>query len=152
MYGAIKTHKPEKNFPMRLIVSTIGIAAYSVSKHLVTIIQPIICQNSTRLKDSLTFLNEAKTWQIHKDEVQVSYDLINLYPLVPIKEATKVILDRLTFFGRKKLKMEGVKKPIDICLQKCYFLWENNIYKLEISDLIGLARPSCIILYYYQII
>ena len=132
MYGAIKTHKPEKNFPMRLIVSTIGIAAYSVSKHLVTIIQPIICQNSTRLKDSLTFLNEAKTWQIHKDEVQVSYDLINLYPLVPIKEATKVILDDKTFFGRTKLIIEEVKKLIDICLEKCYYLWENDIFVLKL--------------------
>ena len=35
MYGAIKAHKPEKNYPMRVIVSTIGTPSYKTSDHLV---------------------------------------------------------------------------------------------------------------------
>ena len=33
LYGVIKAHKPEKDFPMRTIVSTIGTAPYGISKH-----------------------------------------------------------------------------------------------------------------------
>ena len=36
-YGVIKAHKPEKNYPMRTIVSTMGTAPYGTSKYLVVI-------------------------------------------------------------------------------------------------------------------
>lgn len=70
MYGAIKAHKPEKNYPMRIIVSTIGTPRYKTSENLVKLIQP----------NSETFVNKAKNWTIESDEVQVSYDVVNLYP------------------------------------------------------------------------
>ena len=38
----IKAHKPEKNYPMRTIKSTIGTVPYGISKHLVEIIQPTL--------------------------------------------------------------------------------------------------------------
>lgn len=70
MYGAIKAHKPEKNYPMRIIVSTIGTPRHKISENLVKLIQP----------NSETFVNKAKNWTIEPDEVQVSYDVVNLYP------------------------------------------------------------------------
>ena len=36
------THKPEKIYPMRTTVSTIGTQAYRISKYLVEIIQPTL--------------------------------------------------------------------------------------------------------------
>ena len=38
LYGTLKAHKPEKNYPMRAVVSTIGSPAYGTSKYLVKII------------------------------------------------------------------------------------------------------------------
>ena len=35
MYGVIKVHKPEKNYPMQIVVSTIGTPSYKTSEHLV---------------------------------------------------------------------------------------------------------------------
>ena len=40
LYGILKAHKPEKNYSMRAVVSTIGLPAYGTSKYLVKIIQP----------------------------------------------------------------------------------------------------------------
>ena len=37
MYGMTKAHKPERNYPMRLVVSTIGTANYGLSEYLVKI-------------------------------------------------------------------------------------------------------------------
>ena len=42
LYGTIKAHNPEKNFPLRVIVSTIGTPRYGISKYLVDIIQPTL--------------------------------------------------------------------------------------------------------------
>ena len=39
-HGTIKAHKPEKNYPMRTIVSTIRKPAHEISKDLVKIIEP----------------------------------------------------------------------------------------------------------------
>ena len=40
LYGTFKAQKPEKNYPMRVVVSTIGSPPYGTSKYLVKIIQP----------------------------------------------------------------------------------------------------------------
>ena len=45
MYGMIKAHKPEKKFPMRTVVSTIGTATYGASKFLVDVFQPTLNKN-----------------------------------------------------------------------------------------------------------
>ena len=49
LYGVVKAHKPEKNYPMRTIVSTIGTVPYGTSKYLVEIIQLILNKNITVL-------------------------------------------------------------------------------------------------------
>ena len=61
MYGVVKAHKPEKNFPMRVVVSTIATPTYKISEHLVKIIQPTLNKNETRLKNSKTFVDTSKT-------------------------------------------------------------------------------------------
>ena len=35
LYGTVKAHKPEKNFPMRVVVSTISTRLYGISKYLI---------------------------------------------------------------------------------------------------------------------
>ena len=96
MYGTVKAHKPGKEYPMRVVVSTIGTPSYETSELLVKIIQPTLNNNETRLKNSKTFVDISKTWTITPNEVQVSYDVVNLYPLVPVKAATDIIKQMLS--------------------------------------------------------
>ena len=79
-----KAHKPETNYPMRTIVSTIGTPAYGISKYLVEIIQPTLNKNNNKIQNSTSFVHEAKDWKIEPTEIQVSYDVVNLYPSVPL--------------------------------------------------------------------
>ena len=143
MYGVVKAHKPEKNFPMRIVVSTVGTPNYRTSEYLVKIIQPTLNKNKTRLKNSYTFVETSKTWSIENEEVQVSYDVVNLYPSVPVKEATDIIIEILStdpeLTKRTKLSLADIRSLIDLCLSKCYFLWEEKIYLLKNSAPIGLA-------------
>ncbi|XP_065642453.1 uncharacterized protein LOC136074080 [Hydra vulgaris] len=94
-YGVTKAHKPEKNYPMRPVVSTIGTPPYGSSEHLVKIIQPPLNKNKTRLLNSSSFVNEAKSWLIDPIEIQVSFDVVALYPSIPIDRAIPVIIDIL---------------------------------------------------------
>ena len=45
LYGTIKVHKLNKNFPMQVIVSIIGTPPYGISKYLVDIIKPTLNKN-----------------------------------------------------------------------------------------------------------
>ena len=143
MYGSIKAHKPEKGYPMRIIVSTVGTPVYGLSKYLVNISQPTLDKNETRLKNSATFVEKARNWDISPTEVQVSYDVVNLYPSVPINKAITVMIDILNgdpeLRERTKLTINEIKILIELCLSKCYFLWNGNIYELENSGPIGLS-------------
>ena len=85
LYGTIKAHKPEKNYPMRTIVSTIGTPAYGISKYLVEVIQPTLNKSNNKIRNSTSFVQEAKDWKIEPTEIQVSYDVVNLYPSVPLR-------------------------------------------------------------------
>ena len=143
MYGLVKAHKPEKNYPMRLVVSTIGSPPYGLSSYLVGIIQHTLDKNPTRLKNTAAFIEEAKNWSISPTEVQVSYDVVNLYPTVPLKKATDVVLDLLKndndFKKYTKLTILEVKKLLELCLSKCYFVWNSEIHELKDSGPIGLS-------------
>ena len=137
MYGTVKAHKPEKDYPMRIVVSTIGTPSYGISKYLVAVIQQTLNKNDTRITNSQSFVSKAKEWYVSADEIQVSYDVVNLYPSVPLEEATTVILDLLK--SRTKLTITEIRKLIKICLSKCYFLWNEEIHELQDSGPIGLS-------------
>ena len=63
---------------MRTVVSTIGKVPYGLSGYLVEKIQPTLNKIKHHVINSHTFVQEAKTWKIYQDEVQVSYDVVNL--------------------------------------------------------------------------
>ena len=143
MYGAIKAHKIEKNYPMRIIVSTIGTPPHGLSSYLVKVIQNTLNKNKSRLKNSSSFVEVAKTLDIAPNEIQVSYDVVNLYPSVPLKEAIRVILDLLNKDPdvRKytKLSIQEIKSLLELCVSVCYFIWDDKIYLLKDSGPIGLS-------------
>jgi predicted GIY-YIG superfamily endonuclease len=144
IYGMVKAHKPEKNYPMRPVVSTINTPPYGTSEYLVKIIQPTLNKNKTRLINSSDFVNDAKLWKIDPNEIQASFDVVNLYPSVPINEAIPVIVDILNadvedLITRTKLTLVDIHQLIELSLSKCYFLYENKIRILPNSGPIGLS-------------
>ena len=120
-YGVIKAYKLEKNYPMRTIVSTVVTAPYDTSKYLVEIMQPTLNKNKHRVINSYTFVQETKTWEIYQDEAQVSYDVVNLYPSVPVDKAINVLIDTLNndkehLKERTKLTLTDIQKLTELCL------------------------------------
>ena len=145
LYGTIKAHKPSKNYPARTIVSTVGTPAYKTSKYLVHIRQPTLNNNNDiTIKNSAAFVEEAKKWKITQIEIQISFDVVAMYPSVPIKKAIIVIMDMLkddieNLKTRTPLNLKHIKALMELCLENSYFLWNNQIRMLEDSGPIGLS-------------
>ena len=89
---------------MRTIVSTIGTVSCGTLKYLVEVIQPTENKNKSVSYNSYTFIQEAKTWdwEIYQEEVQVSYEVANLYHSVPVNKAINVLIDTLNNKGHLK--------------------------------------------------
>ena len=66
-----------------------------MSEYLVKIIHATLTKSKVVVKNSKTFVEEAKTWSIDPEEFQVSYDVIALYPSVPIKKSILNLMDML---------------------------------------------------------
>ena len=74
---------------MHTIVLTIETPPYGVSKFLVITIQPTLNKSQHQTKDY------AKTWKISPTDIQVSYDVVNLYLSVPLDKAIHIIVGYL---------------------------------------------------------
>ena len=138
LYGTIKAHKPDKNYAIRTIVPTIGTPAYGISKYLVQIIQPTLNKSNNKIQNSTSFVHQATDWKIEPTETQVSYDVVNLYPSVPLDRSIQVIVeflqdDHAELKKRTKLNLTDIQQLLELCLSECYFLYNNLIWTLENS-------------------
>ena len=142
--GTLKAHRPEKNYPMRAVVSIIISPPYGTSKYLVKIIQRTLNKNKHRVLNSYSFVEEAKEWNISPNEIQTSFDLVNLYSSVPLDEAAAVIIEILNndiddLRKGTKLTLTDMQKLIELCLSPNYFIFDNRVRVLKNSGPIGLA-------------
>ena len=97
-----------------------------------------------KIVNSCTFINEAKGWIIGPSEIQVSYDVVALYPSVPRKKATTIILelhknDHDNLKSRTIFNLKHIKSMIDLCMENSYFIWNDQIRGLVDSGPIGLS-------------
>ena len=144
MYRTLKAHKPEKNYPIGAMVSTIGSPPYGTSKYLVKIIQPTLNKNKYRLLNSSSFVEEAKEWNISSNEIQTFFDVVKLYPSVNIDEAATVIIEILNndiddLWKQTKLTFTDIQKLTKLCLSTNYFIFNNHMRILENSGPTGLS-------------
>ena len=101
------------------------------------------------------FVNEAATWETTEEEIQVSYDLINLYPRIPIDKAIIFLIDTLNtdlddLPTRTKLLLTDIHKLTKPYLSKSCVLFENKIRLLENAGPIGLALMVVLLKSYLQ--
>ena len=84
----IKAHKPEKDYPIRVITSHIGAPQESLSRFLNQILQPFIENSPYVIKNSFTFVEKIKGLVLESNDKMVSFDAAALFPSVPIKDLT----------------------------------------------------------------
>ncbi len=98
LYGLPKIHKP--NTPLRPIVSFINSPTYILSKHLVTILSPLVGNSSTHVKNSFDFAKFISTQCIPSGTVLVSFDVVSLFTTIPTKKPIDVARQRLSVDSR----------------------------------------------------
>ena len=129
---------------MKAVVSTIGSPPCDTWKYLVKILQPTLNKNKHRVLNSSSFVEEAEEWNKFSNDIQTSFDVVNLHLSVPIDEAVTATIEMSIndidgLRKRAKLTLTDIHKLIELCLSTGYFIFDNRMRILENSGLIGLA-------------
>ena len=113
---AIKAHKPEKDYPARLITSHIDAPQESLASFLNDILKPFIQKSKYGVKNSFEFIEKVKKIKIGPNERMISYDATALFPSVPINDAIvhiRELLDNDTELStRTKLNPDEISELI----------------------------------------
>lgn len=89
IYGLPKIHKI--GTPLRPICSSINSPSYNLCRFLVDILKNLTKDSKYNVKDSKDFKTKVNNTQIEKDEILVSFDVISLFPSIPVNLALKTI-------------------------------------------------------------
>jgi len=87
IYGLPKNHK--QNTPLWPIASFYSSPTYQLSKHLVTIVSPLLGATSSTAGNSKDFVSFVRSVNLD-EEVLVSFDVVSLFTKVPVDLALQI--------------------------------------------------------------
>jgi hypothetical protein len=93
IYGLPKIHKEGKK--MRPIVSGINAPTYLISKWLIKEFTKFKKPDSKSVKNTYEFIKSMENGTIGQEEKMVSFDVVSLFPSIPLEQAFKCLQDWL---------------------------------------------------------
>lgn len=136
LFGQIKYHKP--GYPVRLIVSTINSAAYKMSRFLATILRKAF-KPKYSVKNASAFIRMVRRETLNKDNVLVSFDVVNCFGNIPTELALEIIERDFTVIAEHTpLCKDDFLTMLRICLQHAnYFVFEGKFYRQNLGMFMG---------------
>lgn len=129
LYGLPKIHK--EGYPLRPICSSINSPSMNLCKYIVGILKHLTQNSKYNVKDSVQFRYKIKDVTISDDEKLVSFDVVSLFPSIPVDLAVRIIEDRwqeITEFTNMNKSL--FLKILKFCImENRYFKYDDKIYK-----------------------
>lgn len=92
-YGLPKIHK--QGIPLRPICSNINVPANNLCNYLTTLLKPLTEESVHNVKDPNELKTKLKNTPIDDDEVTMSFDVVSLFPNIPINHALNISYTKL---------------------------------------------------------
>ncbi|XP_017467171.1 PREDICTED: uncharacterized protein LOC108359711 [Rhagoletis zephyria] len=89
IYGLPKIHK--EGVPLRPICSSVNSPSYKLCKYIVRVLKNITMSSKYNVKDAIEFKNKIGNTHIYDDESLVSFDVVSLFPSIPVDLAIEII-------------------------------------------------------------
>lgn len=84
---------------------------------------------SASIKNSIEFVNKIKNEHINDNEMQLSFDIENMYPNVPITQSLDILNDWLVSNNEDAAKVHELVKLTRLCMEENWFQFNGNFYK-----------------------
>ncbi|XP_067619916.1 uncharacterized protein [Eurosta solidaginis] len=128
IYGLPKIHK--EGTPLRPICSAIGSPSYTLSKYMADILKNVTASSTYNIKNTIEFKERVNNTYIYEDEKLISFDVVSLFPSIPIQLALEIIQEKWnTIKEYTKIPKTLFMEIIKFCIQESrYFKFNDTIY------------------------
>ncbi|XP_058977227.1 uncharacterized protein LOC131801989 [Musca domestica] len=129
LYGLPKIHKVD--FPLRPICSSINSPSEELCKYVVKILKNLTKFSKYNVQDSMAFKNKVKNMTIKENDRMVSFDVVSLFPSIPIDLGIQIIDERWEELKEYTNMTKGLFLSIlKFCIKdNRYFKYDDKIYK-----------------------
>jgi len=127
-YGLPKIHK--KNYPYRIIVSSINTALYKLASFLQSIITSSLPHDNRQVKNSFELYETLSGKRICNTHKLISLDVVSLFTNIPQDLAINSVTNRWTSISKKTgIPKEEFIEAIVLVLSSTFFVFNKKIYK-----------------------
>jgi len=138
-YGVPKIHK--QNIPLRPIVSSINAPTHLLAKYLLKILNPLVGNTDSYIKNSQHFLEKLSQIDIDPNNTLVSFDVVSLFTNVPVDKTLTVVRDKLEsdikLGERTKLNIDTILELLTFCVKTTYFQYKNEFFQQNFGMAMG---------------
>ncbi|CAF3780799.1 unnamed protein product, partial [Rotaria sp. Silwood1] len=144
LYFNPKTHKD--GIPVRPIENTILAPTTNISNFLDEIIRPIFDNkcSTTSIIDGVSLIKDlnryAKRGLLKSTTLFCTFDIRNLYTMLPQEESLNILIEFLHVHGYNKVKcipLEAIRKLASIVLKENVFVYDKKIYRQVLGGAMG---------------
>lgn len=139
IYGLPKLHKPEKNYPLRPVISATKTVSYGLGKMLTYRLNHLRT-SPYAVKDTFDFVKKIRSSK-HADKLMVSFDVKSLFTNVPLTYTIELILDKMfptcfavcqnkqrSYLCEKCRKRRDFDTLLRIATSETHFTFDNKMY------------------------
>jgi hypothetical protein len=139
-HATIKLHK--HNMPIRPVINWKNAPAYQLAKHLAKMLHNNLHLPYTyNIQNSTQLIAELNTIEISKDTRMCSFDITNMYTIIPRVESTNIIaniLERNSNIGDNNQK--EIIHMLQTTMEQNYFQFKQKFYKQ--TDGLAMGAPT----------
>ena len=139
LYALPKVPKPGTT--LRPIVSFVNSPTYQLSKHLVSILAPLVGESASHVRNSAEFATFIAVQSLPSGTILVSFDVVSLFTKVPVDLAVKVAHKRLSMdtalIERTSLSADQVVQLLKFCLDATFLAYREDFYQQTFGTAMG---------------
>lgn len=126
IYGLPKVHK--EDFPLRPIVSAVKSPLEALSRFLASILDNLK-DDTKNIRSSGDLQKLLENIQVADDDTMASFDVVGMFPSVPVDLALKIVLDRWDEVKNyTPLDQQTFSSIFEFCLKSGYCQYEGEFY------------------------